>query len=166
MGKRGPAPTPTALKLALGNPGHRPINDREPKPIGDPRPPKRLTPRERKVWKQIVPGLIASGLASQIDAEPLARYCETLARYIDAKAFIDKNGQTYAIRDPLTNVVQRVVTWPQVSIERACHKALVAMEDRFGMSPSARSRISVDAQPDLDPMEAERNSYFRAAQGA
>ncbi len=32
MGARGPAPTPTDLKIVRGNPGHRPINKDEPKP--------------------------------------------------------------------------------------------------------------------------------------
>ena len=38
MGKRGPRPRPTALKLARGNPGKRRLNTDEPKPrtgVGD-----------------------------------------------------------------------------------------------------------------------------------
>ena len=45
MGRRGPAPKPTAIKILEGNPGKQKLNHNEPKPptiIAIPKPPSRL----------------------------------------------------------------------------------------------------------------------------
>jgi hypothetical protein len=36
MGRRGPPPQPTKLRLLSGNPGKRPLPRAEPQPIGQP----------------------------------------------------------------------------------------------------------------------------------
>jgi phage terminase small subunit len=82
MGRRGPAPKPTALKLLQGNPGKRAINGREPKPkTGMPRCPDWLDEEAKACWKRIVPQLNGMGVLTLIDADALANYCDTWSRW-------------------------------------------------------------------------------------
>ena len=49
MAKRGRKPTPTAIKELEGNPGKRPLNAKEPKPVKKaPSCPKWLEPEAKK----------------------------------------------------------------------------------------------------------------------
>ena len=47
MATRGRKPTPTAIKVLEGNPGKRPLNDREPKPA-------KKAPAAKKPAKKVV----------------------------------------------------------------------------------------------------------------
>ena len=48
---RGRKPTPTAIKVLEGNPGKRPLNDREPQPPKKaPSCPKWLEPDAKREW--------------------------------------------------------------------------------------------------------------------
>src|SRR5689334_21335255 len=65
MGGRGSGgrPRPTQLTLIDGNPGKRPLNRREPQPVGDlPQPPRTLNAAQRHIWrrtlKDVPPGLL------------------------------------------------------------------------------------------------------------
>ncbi len=80
--KRGPRPTPTRLKLPLGNPGKRPLNTREPQPrLGIPSCPKHLNELARKEWRRITRELNAVGLITNLDRGTLGIiYCPSLAR--------------------------------------------------------------------------------------
>ena len=52
MAVRGRKPKPTALKVLEGNPGHRPLNKKEPMPKGKlPRCPEWLEDDAKKEWK-------------------------------------------------------------------------------------------------------------------
>ena len=52
----GPPPQPTALRVLNGNPGRRPLNDREPKPgAGPPRCPPYLDEEAKRQWKRLLP---------------------------------------------------------------------------------------------------------------
>ena len=51
---RGRKPTPTAVKLATGNPGKRRLNAAEPKPTGDIERPKGMEPAVAKLWDTFI----------------------------------------------------------------------------------------------------------------
>ena len=54
MGRRGPPPKPTRIRLLQGNPSKRPINKREPKPPdGSPRCPAWLSPEAKRTWAPV-----------------------------------------------------------------------------------------------------------------
>ena len=54
MAVRGRKPKPTALKVLEGNPGHRPLNKKEPMPKGKlPRCPEWLEDDAKKEWKRL-----------------------------------------------------------------------------------------------------------------
>ena len=72
MGRRGPAPKPTALKRLQGNPGKRALNDSEPRPTATmPRCPTHLQGEARAEWRRVARGLHDAGLLTQIDRAAL-----------------------------------------------------------------------------------------------
>ena len=65
---RGRKPKPTVLKLLDGNPGKRPLNDREPTaPQGIPEPPNWLDDEARAEWFRTVKVLADMGVMSLAD---------------------------------------------------------------------------------------------------
>ena len=76
MGRHGPAPEPTALKLVHGNPGKRPINKAEPRPSRR-RPRQATSEGSRPSFPPVAqcpmmvaaPGLVCRGPTVQWDVE-------------------------------------------------------------------------------------------------
>jgi len=65
---KGIPPTPTKLKLLMGNPGRRPLNDQEPQPLRSiPECPSRLTEEEREVWNVVSRKLYDMGVLTEVD---------------------------------------------------------------------------------------------------
>ena len=90
------------------------------------------------------------GLARSIDGHALERYCVLLVRWRDAAAFVDKNQPTYPVRaegkDGRPWRIVQVREFPQAAAERKLNQQLLALEDRFGLNPAARSRINVEVE--------------------
>ena len=118
MGRRGPPPKPTRLKVISGNPGKRPLNKREPQPRKEaPRCPNWLTPDAKRVWKDLVPRLKRMGVLTEVDGGALAAYCQTFARWRETEEFLAKHGNVYPLRDS-EGRVKYMQQLPQVSIAR------------------------------------------------
>ncbi len=146
--KRGPPPTPTALKLTRGNPGNRPINDSEPRPrAGIPVCPDHLTDDARAHWNQIAPDLHAAGLLTVIDGDALSAYCETWAHWIDAKRLLTEQG--LIIKRPSGVAVIN----PAFIVAQRCAALLQRYVGEFGMTPSARSTVRLPERPTADDLE-------------
>lgn len=152
MGRRGPPPTPTALKKLAGNPGGRRLNPAEPiPPAGEPDIPPELDERERAVWSQIVPSLAKLGLARRIDGQALMRYCQLVVFWHDCIAHKSRHGRTYPIRadsdDPKKpGRIVRIAFFEEVRLIPRLARELLAIEREFGLTPSSRSRITVQAE--------------------
>lgn len=74
---RGRKPLPSAIRLATGNPGKRPINAREPKPVTSiPTCPAHLMPTAKAEWKRVARYLHDLGVISELDRAALAAYCQ------------------------------------------------------------------------------------------
>lgn len=151
MGRRGPAPKPTVLKLVAGNPGGRPLNTREPvPPAGEPDAPVFSDPRALEAWKQLVPRLVRIGLARSVDGFALERYCIMVVWWRDAVAFVDKNQSTYPVRAEGKNGKPgRLLDFrefPQAAAARKLAQQLVLLEREFGLTPASRSRLQVAAE--------------------
>lgn len=143
MGRRGPPPKPTALKLLNGNAGKHPLNAREPRPtVGTPHCPEWLSEESRRVWKRLVPQLRMMKVLTVVDADALAAYCHTYVRWRDAEDFLSKHGMVYPIRDDQGRV-KCMQQWPQVSIARNLLLVLRAYQQEFGLTPAARARIVI-----------------------
>ena len=151
MAIRGRKPKPTALKVLEGNPGHRPLNKREPMPKGRlPRCPDWLEEDAKKEWKRLGKILAEMGMLTNLDMMAFAGYCQAYARWKGAEEFITKHGDM--VRTP-NGYLQQV---PQVSIAQTNLKIMLKFCEQFGLPPSARSRMiddSIESEGAVDEME-------------
>lgn len=147
MGLRGPAPKPTALKEAQGNPGRRRLNDGEPVPPAvDVAPPSWLSPIGRAVWAQLAPTMTAMRVLTSADVWTFARYCEAFARYLELREFLagkGPHGTVYPVKNA-DGTTRCLLEIPQAAEYRRLHEMLIKLEQEFGLTPSARSRINVE----------------------
>lgn len=146
---QGRIPKPTAIKKLAGNPGKRVLNHFEPRPrVVLPRPPQHLSEEEKEKWKLIVRELHPLGLITSIDKDALAMYCVIYARWIKAEKFVREKGEI--IKTAAGNIIQN----PYLSIANRALDQLNKLGTEFGMTPSSRTRVKVDA---ADPeQELER----------
>jgi P27 family predicted phage terminase small subunit len=167
---RGPRPKPTKIKEMLGNPGKRPLNEREPQPIpGIPKCPMWLTGIARKEWDEIAPQLDRMGVLYRIDGKALAAYCVCYARWRQAEKIIDRLGPQVeepvlariGTTDDLTVVGTRYKRNPATIIAKDMMHEMRAFLIEFGMTPSARTRIEVDPTKSA-PERSRAESYFEA----
>ncbi len=143
MGVPGPKPKPPALKLLEGNPGHRPINENQPKPRPvAPKCPSWLATEARKEWRRVAPELERMGLLSGIDRAALAAYCQAYARWREAEETIDRLGLTFR-----TNTGYEAPR-PEVTIARQMMVQMRAFCVEFGLTPSSRGRMTLPEVPD------------------
>ncbi len=157
MGERGPAPKPANVHLLHGNPGHKPLanllDDVVRPKVEIPDCPDHLKKEARAEWKRITPHLEKLGLISQIDRAALAGYCYSYGEWVWAANRIAEMNKT----DP-TGEAGRIWNTPsgykQISVlQQIINRSLEQMGKflaMFGMSPSARSRVTAsDAQMPL-----------------
>ena len=148
MGKAGPPKKPTNVKRLQGIPGGKsklPKNEPKPKLAKDMKPPKGLKKEEKKIWKAIAPRLFPLGLLTELDIEALTQYCQLASVYNDAKAFVDKNGQTY--KSVNKQGAEYWAIYPQVGLMEKLAKHLFRILTHFGGTPSGRSGIELAAPP-------------------
>ncbi len=147
MGRRGPPPAPTAT-LKLRGSWRGELNKDEPQPPpGRPRCPPWIDAYGKSAWRQIVPQLEQMGVLSKIDGHALVVLCQTWARWRKAEEFINKHGETYPVKDD-AGKVRFLKKFPQVSVAESCAKTLNRFMQEFGLTPSARTRISIPKQQD------------------
>ena len=142
MGKRGPSPQPTKLKLIKGNLGRRPINKNEPQPapVKAPKCPAYFGPIAKTEWKRIVPELEQLGLLTNIDLKAIEVYCLTYQEYRDVEAVLAKEGRVYEAETKIGMVLK---ARPEVAISRNARQLMKAYLTEFGMTPSSRSKVVV-----------------------
>lgn len=182
MGKRGPLPTPDALKALRGNPGKRALNlsDGVNPEIAIPAAPRHLGKEAAKEWKRITPHLQELGLISHIDRAALALYCQAYGRLAELEeAFKGKvskierdQGVDYAEAvflasrtcTPSGYEQQSVIVQLISSHRLQVHRHLM----HFGLSPAARARVQPSnfLQPDLPGFEPKPEAATGFAQFA
>jgi P27 family predicted phage terminase small subunit len=140
MGRSGPAPTPTALRVLKGDRPYR-INRDEPRPRDElPTEPDWLTAGAREEWRRVLPDLVAMGTAKAVDASALAAYCESVALLARLVREVEATGPIVAGRDgdpgPRKN--------PAVAMVRDASAAVRMWAREFGFTPSARQPLKVE----------------------
>lgn len=143
--KPGPSPKPTVLKKLAGNPGNRPLNDKEPEiREGKPTCPRHLNHDGKLEWKRISVILYEAGLLTYIDRALLASYCQHYGRWVEAEEKLKElKSETpkmdLVIRTTNGNFVQN----PWIQIANKAQEQMIKLATEFGMSPSSRSRVIV-----------------------
>ena len=139
MGKRGPQPQPVELRKLRGNPGKRAM----------PNPPKgevvviscpaRLA-EHKKLWDKYATILEKIGILRETDALAYECLFDCLAIYIDHRDKGEAREQMAAARE--------LRTWMQ----------------HFGLTPSSRSSIGIEAPKEEDEFTAFLKSQKKAAE--
>ena len=134
--RRGRKPIPTEIKILEGNPGKRPLNTHEPKPLKKAPPcPKWLEAEAKKEWRRLAKALEAMGVLTEADMAAFAGYCQSYARWKEAEGRITDRG--LVIRTP-SGYPQQV---PYISIAQQYLKLMQQFAEQLGLTPAARSRI-------------------------
>ena len=128
---------PTALKVAMGNPGKRRLNHHEPKPEGVATCPEFLSPAAKAEWARLEPELTRLGLLTGFDQSVFAGYCQAFAdwRFLaTAESVPGTRKSIYAQRADALRTMRQAAS-------------------EFGLSPSSRTGIVCPtklAEDDLD----------------
>lgn len=140
----GPRPLPTEILKARNSRRVR-KDSKEPRPdLTMPAPPKFLDEEGLAEWDLWADKLNEVGLLTSIDANDFGMYCELMAMWTECVKFLRmQDAMTYDIYNSDGDLVG-MKTYPQVRIMTTLSKQILHLSDRFGMNPSARSRLYVD----------------------
>lgn len=140
MAKPGPKPKPTVIKQLFGNPGRRPLNDREPdpdKPARVPPAPPHLGDVGRKEWTRMGRELIKMGLLHNVGTAGLAGYCCAYELWVSAyQAVIEKGA---VVKTAAGNIIQN----PYLAVANRQQAEMRKWMTEFGITPSSMSRVTV-----------------------
>lgn len=162
MATRGRKPTPTHLKLVKGNPGKRALPVDEPMPeLKIPQVPADLCDDAKLEWGRVSIELDALGLLSGLDRSALAAYCQAYGRWISAeralRALAGDKATCGGLLAQTTN--GNLIQNPLIGIANKAASDMVRYASEFAMTPSARSRVQVDAKNTRTPDPLEK--YLR-----
>lgn len=160
MGQRGPAPTPTEILRARGS-WRADANPDEPQPEqGAPECPPGMSEAAQKVWQSVV-SLIAAGVLTKDGVQTLARYCHGVVRWWKLAAWLEENEDTYEVKDACLNT--RHVRHPNVVTYATLGKDLLRMEQEFGLTPAARTRVAAVKTEKPKPKPSEAGPVLKIA---
>jgi P27 family predicted phage terminase small subunit len=136
MGRRGPLPTPKAVRLLEGTYREKRDGGEIVAPAGLPLAPDWLTPQERSIFTATVEQLSrVPGLLARIDAQAVSRYVRAWVIYFKASDEIDVGGIT------TRGAKGGIVKHPAVDVQNSADAQLSRFEARFGMTPGDRASI-------------------------
>lgn len=159
--RRGRPRKPTAQKELEGTDRKDRAPANEPKPdVEDPGAPSWLSQVAKEEWDRVAPYLLRLGLLTHIDRAALAAYCQNFARWHDAEKLIAENG--LVMKTPNEYEQQR----PEIGIANTAMKQMKAFMVEFGMTPSARSGITVNENPNTPKDPWDELAKRRAARSA
>lgn len=163
MGKRGPAPTPTAkLKVTGSWRADARAKEGEPQPSSTPPKCPAWLPKQAKLeWRKLAPELSRLGLLTLVDEGALAGYCAAYAALRKAQETIDKDGEYLMVGgfyDEAAKEWRGGQTQPHPALveRRAQMKAVKDFSALFGLDPSSRTRLRVPggAKPEEGTLKA------------
>jgi P27 family predicted phage terminase small subunit len=141
MAQHGPTPASRKLRALKGDKVDG--IEIEPTKKGVPRPPSYLSTEALKVWKRISTDLYKAGLLTWWDRDSFAQYCTSVDLARQAYMHIQqhgmmitaysKQGDEYEVRNPMVTVYKEATSQTR------------ALAREFGLTPSSRSQISIEA---------------------
>lgn len=140
----GPKPKPTALKRLKGNPGRRPLNDREPRPAPVTRVlvPAYLRPDARRIWRTLATQLQAVGLFTELDVPKVTVLAVALAEHRRCYEALQTALETPPVGD-LSGLTRAL---------RQAAETVKSLSNGFGMDPGDWARLAVAPRPEpTDP---------------
>lgn len=146
-------PKPTALKLVQGNPGKRPLNNKEPKlKVEAPKVPAHLSPKAKTAWKGLCETLGDMGVIAKADGKALELLCDAYSEWRDLRKVVDSEGHTYQTLSTTGDTIYKAR--PEVAMAADAWKRISVMLQQFGLTPSSRSKVNAtDKAPESDPLQ-------------
>jgi P27 family predicted phage terminase small subunit len=144
------------LKIARGNPGHRPIADDEPAPPAacDLAVPEILQDDAdaRAEWESKAALFHGLGLLTELDRDALTLYCSAFSRWKQAERQLRKHGLVVRVRKNPYPILS-----PYLIISNQAQKQCRALLLEFGLTPVSRTRVHVSKAPAPD---AKHDRFF------
>ncbi|HET8684988.1 MAG TPA: phage terminase small subunit P27 family [Micromonosporaceae bacterium] len=156
MGRRGPAPKPTNLRLLHGDRKDR-VNDAEPRPSTSAVEPPRWLPADAlAIWREYAPDLVRKGVLTAWDVEAFAVCCDAAARRRRAVAVLQRDGEVLELpvfdkNGKLTG--HRLGRSPWLLVLNQADAQLQRWAARFGLTPSDRTQLGGGDGRRSDPKE-------------
>ena len=157
-GGRRPTPTPILKLHGSDRVRRRELRGEPQVPVERPAAPDWLVGPALAMWDDLIPQLESLGVLARIDRNALGRYCRLWVRWRVAEDFLDQYGSIHMIKDD-KGAVRYLQQVPQVAIAGKLASELRSLEQEFGMTPSARTRVSVrkSVADELSKFVAERS---------
>jgi P27 family predicted phage terminase small subunit len=138
---RGRTPKPTLIKRLEGNAGRRPLNEKEPQPTGACVKPDFVTGEAAKEWDRAVAAM-PDGVYTSADAPVLAVFAIAWVLFRNSIAQVAREGMTSV------GSTGQKIAHPSLAVAAKQAEIILRAADRLGMSPSARSRLTLGEEPD------------------
>ncbi len=151
----GTRPKATRLKLLSGNPGKRPLNEREPQPTlvaSLPKPPRHLSPAGREEWLRVGDFLLRTRVLTEADLTALSAYATFYGRWMAAECEIKRKGILVSAAPKSKFRVQN----PMLPVANKAFQQMSQLLGEFGLTPSSRTRII--ASPASEDYEEKRKA--------
>jgi P27 family predicted phage terminase small subunit len=103
------------------------------------RAPRHLNTIAKAEWRRVMHELANVGLLTVVDRAALAAYCQAWAEWVQAEQELERNGRV------LTTDKGYAYPSPWVAIRNNALDAMRKFAVEFGMTPSSRSRVKVQA---------------------
>ena len=147
MGRRGPAPTPTKVKILRGETRPSRVSYREPIPSSDvPKMPADMDTEAKAVWRRVISSMGHTGVIRALDSDILRCYCEAASRYAQA-------ARLYAQSGPLVRRDGGLVKNPLHQVVRDDGEQIRLFARELGLSPSARVGLHVEPEREFGSIE-------------
>jgi P27 family predicted phage terminase small subunit len=139
MGRRGPAPTPTAIKKARGETRPSRIGKKEiaPKAVAHLEAPEDLSDDAKPIWIAVVDAIGHTGVITAVDVEALRAYAESVATYRKAANIVARGGPIIKGRNG------ELVRNPAIIVMKQAGEASRAWARELGLTPA--SRVGLEA---------------------
>lgn len=157
---RGRKPTPTVIRIARGNPGHRPINTDEPKPaaMDEVCPEELIDPDEQFEWGRTIVPAIRTGQITSADRVFAIAHCHFWATWRSQLADAAKHAHIVAVgkhKYPTHN--------PARIMANKTFLILAKVDAELGLTPSSRPRVK--ASTPAGKGSTKLNRYLSAIPG-
>jgi P27 family predicted phage terminase small subunit len=147
LGRRGPAPAPTKVKILRGETRPSRVNYREPLPSSNsPKMPPDMDAEAKVVWRRVISSMGHLGVIRVPDSDILRCYCEAVSRYAGA-------ARLYAGSGPLVRHAGSLVKNPLHQVVRDDGEQIRLFARELGLSPSARAGLRVEPEHGFDSID-------------
>jgi P27 family predicted phage terminase small subunit len=145
--------TPDHLKIVAGTDRPDRMNPDAPKPSATlPDAPEWLSGRGAQIFEQLVAIIGPMGIGSSSDAAMLALAASRLEEVEICTAIIEDLGRTYTTTTQTGDTMHR--SRPEVAQRSEAMRHAQSLLAEFGLSPAARSKVSVSTPDEKNPFAA------------